>query len=145
MESHTALYLNEMGTTPTIFLMQILCWQAGSVLSKEMLHFYGNFIQFPSHQGFIFHDQTQERPAVGNKGKHICTGHSGGQQHSLLSSKLLHPGRQDRGQEERSGDTLVTYQVELSPVERSKHTHTHIRSRMNGNLVCFYKVFKFHM
>ena len=71
MESHTALYLNEMGTTPTHFAYEILRWQAGSVLSKEMFHFYGNFIQFPSHRGFIFHDQTQERPAAGQKGKHM--------------------------------------------------------------------------
>ena len=64
-----------------------------------MLHFYGNLIQFPSHQGFIFQDQTQERPAVGHKGKHICTGHPGGQQHSLLLSKLPSQGGKtgDRG------------------------------------------------
>ena len=63
----------------------------------------------------------------------------------LTSEQVPHPGRRDGGQEGRAEDTLVTYLAEPPPVERSKHTHTHIHSRMNGNLVCFYKVLKFHM
>lgn len=56
-----------------VFLKEILSRQTGSILSKIVSHFCGNFIQFPSVRVSFFTNQTYERSAVGIKeNTHVC-------------------------------------------------------------------------
>lgn len=144
MKSHSVLYPNEMGTTPTSFpyvdfkLASRFCTWQGNVSFLWEVHSVSIL------SGFRFPWPDTGKVSSGHKGKHTCTGCSGGQRHSLLLRKLGAPPR-EAGQ--GTGGKVSLYVTSLSWAfpsgEVYMHPYTHIHEWMATWYV--FKVFTFYM